>query len=80
MASLLLVTSREPEQGLYQALNEATEQRVEAGIESIALVGDCLAPGTIAVAVYSGHRLAREFDAPAGSLVMRREIPHLELL
>lgn len=80
VASLLLVTSREPEQGLYQALNDATEQRFEAGIESVALVGDCLAPGTIAAAVYSGHRLAREFDAPAGSLVMRREIAHLEVL
>lgn len=79
-ASLLLVTSREPEQTLYQALNEATEQRLEAGIESVVLVGDCLAPGTIAAAVYSGHRLAREFDAPAGSLVMRREIPRLEVL
>lgn len=79
-ASLLLVTSREPEQGLYQALDALAEQRVAAGIQSVALLGDCLAPGTIAGAVYSGHRLAREFDAPAGSLIMRREIPRLEVL
>ena len=79
-ASLLLVTSREPEQGLYLSLSESPEQRLSAGIETLTLVGDCLAPGTIAAAVYSGHRMAREFDAPAGSLSMRREIPQLEVL
>lgn len=79
-ASLLLVTSREPEQGLYLSLSESPEQRLSAGIETLTLVGDCLAPGTIAAAVYSGHRMAREFDAPAGSLIMRREIPQLEVL
>lgn len=78
--SLLLVTSREPEQGLYLSLSESPEQRLSAGIETLTLVGDCLAPGTIAAAVYSGHRMAREFDAPAGSLIMRREIPQLEVL
>jgi dimethylamine/trimethylamine dehydrogenase len=26
-------------------------------------IGDCLAPSTIAAAVYAGHRYAREFDA-----------------
>ena len=79
-ASLLLVTSREPEQGLYLSLSESPEQRLSAGIETLTLVGDCLAPGTIAAAVYSGHRMAREFDAPAGSLIMRREISQLEVL
>ena len=79
-ASLLLVTCREPEQGLYLSLSESPEQRLSAGIETLTLVGDCLAPGTIAAAVYSGHRMAREFDAPAGSLIMRREIPQLEVL
>lgn len=78
-ASLLLVTSREPEQGLYQALKDTPERLQVAGIRTLALVGDCVAPGTIAAAVYSGHRIAREFDAPEGSLVVRREIPFIEV-
>ncbi|PKH23007.1 FAD-dependent oxidoreductase [Pseudomonas fluorescens] len=78
-ASLLLVTSRAPEQALYQALNNTPERLQAAGIGTLALVGDCVAPGTIAAAVYSGHRSAREFDAPAGSLVVKREIPFIEV-
>jgi dimethylamine/trimethylamine dehydrogenase len=78
-ASLLLVTSREPEQALYQALNSAPEQLHAAGIHAVTLMGDCVAPGTIAAAVYSGHRIAREFDMPADSLLVRREIPYIEV-
>jgi dimethylamine/trimethylamine dehydrogenase len=33
----------------------------DAGIRSVTRIGDCLAPGTIAAAVLSGHRYAREF-------------------
>ncbi|USW96717.1 FAD-dependent oxidoreductase [Pseudomonas proteolytica] len=78
-ASLLLVTSREPEQDLYQALANAPERVHAAGISTLKLIGDCVAPGTIAAAVYSGHRMAREFDVPADSLVVHREIPYIEL-
>lgn len=78
-ASLLLVTSRAPEQALYQALHNGPEQMRAAGITTLALIGDCVAPGTIAAAVYSAHRMAREFDAPADSLVVRREIPFIEV-
>jgi dimethylamine/trimethylamine dehydrogenase len=53
-ASVVMVTSREPVDGLYYALCERI---------SIQRIGDCLAPGTIATAVYSGHRYAREADA-----------------
>lgn len=78
-ASLLLVTSREPEQDLYQALVNAPERVHAAGISTLKLIGDCVAPGTIAAAVYSGHRMAREFDVPADSLVVRREVPYIEV-
>jgi dimethylamine/trimethylamine dehydrogenase len=37
----------------------------EAGIASVTRIGDCLAPATIAAAVYAGHRYARELDRPA---------------
>ena len=76
-AAMLLVTSREPEQGLHDALNAQPQALVEAGIQTVAMLGDCLAPGTIAAAVYSGHRMAREFDVPVPERAMQREIPAL---
>jgi dimethylamine/trimethylamine dehydrogenase len=53
-SAVVLVTSRIPRDDLYNSLRD------EIDIERI---GDCLAPGTIATAVYSGHRYAREMDA-----------------
>jgi dimethylamine/trimethylamine dehydrogenase len=53
-SAVVLVTSRIPRDDLYLSLRD------EIDIERI---GDCLAPGTIATAVYSGHRYAREMDA-----------------
>ncbi len=50
-----MVTSREPSDSLFHSLS---------GRLDITRIGDCLAPGTIANAVYSGHRYAREMDAP----------------
>jgi dimethylamine/trimethylamine dehydrogenase len=39
-------------------------------------IGDCLAPSTIAAAVYAGHRYAREFDKPsAQDVAFARELP-----
>ena len=46
---------------------------LQAGIKTVTMLGDCLAPGTIAAAVYSGHRTAREFDVPAPERVVLRE-------
>ena len=77
-AGVLLVTAREPEQGLYAALQGDPQRLTANGVDSVALIGDCLAPGTIAAAVYSGHRHAREFDSLPESQVMRREIVALE--
>jgi dimethylamine/trimethylamine dehydrogenase len=64
-ANVVMTTSRLPQDALYHALaDRITIQRI----------GDCLAPGTIATAVYSGHRAAREMDAevPIG-VPFRRE-------
>jgi len=46
---VVLVTSRLPDTSLY-------------GIQTLESIGDCLAPSTIAAAVYQGHKFAREFD------------------
>jgi len=53
---IVMVTSRESHDDLYREL----EDRID-----IARIGDCLAPGTIASCVRSGHEYAQEMDAPA---------------
>ena len=70
-----MVTMRLPEDRLYHELTAAPEKLAEAGIGSVTRIGDCLAPGTIAAAVYAGHRCAREMDEPAVQGVpFRREL------
>ncbi len=64
-ASVVLVTARTPADEVYRDLAERPEALAEAGIKSLRRIGDCLAPGTIAAAVYSGHRAARELDQKA---------------
>ena len=67
--SLVPVTAREPLDGLYREL------MAEGGFETLRCIGDAYAPGTIAAAVYAGHKVARELDAPAsfGMVGARRE-------
>lgn len=63
--SVVMITSRNPNDSLY------AELEAEYSIERI---GDCNAPGTIAHAVYAGHRYAREMDAaPDADIPFRRE-------
>jgi dimethylamine/trimethylamine dehydrogenase len=65
---LVPVTMRMPEDGLYHDL-------VAAGLPSVTRIGDCLAPSTIAAAVYAGHRYARELgEAKTDALPFRREM------
>jgi dimethylamine/trimethylamine dehydrogenase len=72
--SLVLVTARLPDDALHAALAERPESLQANGITSVARIGDCLAPGTLASAVYSGHRYARELDEPdGGDVPFRRE-------
>ncbi len=74
--SVVTVTARQPEQSLYRALTADAPALAAAGIRSVTAIGDCWAPGTIAAAVYAGHRFARELDAPAGGDVpFARELP-----
>jgi len=63
--SVVMVTARLPNDNLYHELMAAPGTLGKAGIKSVTRIGDCLAPGMIAHAVYSGHRHARELDAPA---------------
>lgn len=53
-AAVVMTTARVPNDSLYHSL---------AGRIAVQRIGDCLAPGTIAASVYSGHQYARELDA-----------------
>ena len=59
--TVVMVTARRPCETLYLELDAVPDKRENAGIRALSRIGDCLAPGTIAAAVYEGHRFAREF-------------------
>jgi dimethylamine/trimethylamine dehydrogenase len=72
-ASILLITARLPNDGLQQALAARQHEWRDANVESVTAIGDCLAPGLIAHAVYAGHRYAQELDVPfEGEVRFRR--------
>lgn len=73
--ALVIVGARLPSDALYQALTTRREALASAGIASVTRVGDALAPGAIAHAVYSGHRYGRELDAGEHGRVFRRDAP-----
>ena len=79
-ASLVMVTSRRPNNELYLTLMEDSAKLTAAGIESVSAIGDCRNPSTIAAAVYDGHRVARDLDAEPSEpdLPFRREHIALE--
>ncbi len=77
--AVVLVTARLPDNALATALDAARDAWADAGIVSVTTIGDALAPGTIAAAVFSGRRCAEEMDgAPLGdALPFRREVTAL---
>ncbi|PZF76163.1 NADH:flavin oxidoreductase [Aestuariivirga litoralis] len=77
--SLVTVTARLPHNGLARALAARRQDWAAAGLGSVTLIGDALAPGTIAAAVWAGRRYAEEFDPEQGPVAatMRREVTGL---
>lgn len=69
---VLPLTRREPNDGIYRDL---LARREAGALESVRRIGDCEAPGIIASAVYSGHRVAREMSRAGDPLPdeVRRE-------
>jgi dimethylamine/trimethylamine dehydrogenase len=61
-ANLVMVTMRDPDDALHQQLLARQGDWSHAGIQSVQCLGDAYAPGTVAAAVYAGHRAARELD------------------
>ncbi|MDH5411892.1 MAG: NADH:flavin oxidoreductase, partial [Alphaproteobacteria bacterium] len=73
------VTSLTPNNSLYQALMADGPGLESAGIRSVQAIGDCLAPSTIAAAVYAGHKAARGLDeALPDGVPFKRELPAIE--
>ena len=60
--TLVLVTARLPNDDLWESL---------ADRRSVTRIGDCIAPGTIATAVYAGHRYARELELDTEPVFLR---------
>ena len=73
--SLIIVGARLPNDALYQELMAQRNELLAASIVSVTRVGDALAPGAIAHAVYSGHRYAREIDTDEAARALRRDAP-----
>ncbi|MFI4907536.1 MAG: FAD-dependent oxidoreductase [Steroidobacterales bacterium] len=73
--SLVIVGARLPNDALYHMLTAKHEERTAAGIVSVTRVGDALAPGAIAHAVYGGHRYARELETGDSGRIVRRDVP-----
>ena len=60
--NFLVVGTRTPNLSLHEQLLVRGSELKDAGIISLARIGDCDVPGAVVHAVYSGHRCAREFD------------------
>ena len=75
----MLVTSRLPRNELAVTLEARATEWSVAGIRSVQAIGDALAPGTIAAAVYGGRRFAEELgqEIDADRLPYRREVAEL---
>ena len=71
-ATLVVVSAREPDDELYQALAGRPEDLRAAGIRTLQKIGDCDVPGAVVHATYAGHRLAREFDANVAPVLFER--------
>ena len=83
-ASLVLVTERASASPLYEQLQQLQEDNGTSLPKpipmSVTLIGDALAPGLIADAVFSGHQGAQEFEADPERVqqgLFKREMPSL---
>jgi dimethylamine/trimethylamine dehydrogenase len=77
--SVVMVTAMTSDDSLYHELASDERALAAAGIRRVTRIGDCYGPGTIAAAVYAGHRFARELGAEETDEVpFDREIVELD--
>jgi dimethylamine/trimethylamine dehydrogenase len=73
--TVVLVTSSVPKNKIYTELTSDNSGLTLAKIGSVSAIGDCLAPSTIAAAVYAGHKAARGLDeGPVDGVPFKREL------
>ncbi len=70
--AVIMVSSRAPNNALYESLQNKTSGDANHSVRTLLAVGDCLAPSTVAAAVYSGHLAARGLHADEDSGLFRR--------
>ena len=76
--SAVLVTAPLANDTLYHELVGNNGAMKDAGIRRVTRIGDGLAPGTIAAAVYSGHQFARDLGEPLSDTIpFNRELVEL---
>ena len=61
--SVVLVTGRTANSGLYKDLRTRKDEWEKNGVQAVYQAGDCYAPRFISEAVFDGHRIAREFES-----------------
>jgi dimethylamine/trimethylamine dehydrogenase len=79
-ATLILVTERLPEAGLAEGLQGSLATQPGHTLRSVQTIGDALAPGLIADAVFAGHLAARDFQRDPAEIeqdLFMRELPAL---
>ncbi|WP_435747346.1 FAD-dependent oxidoreductase [Microbacterium sp. PMB16] len=67
-SSVIAVVGRQSDDAMYQELISDPARLVEAGIDAVYRVGDCVTPRLTADAIFDGHRLGREIDSPEPSV------------
>ncbi len=70
---VVLVTSKTPDNSVIDTLQTMQDDN-KANFTTLSAVGDCLAPSTVAAAVYSGHLAARSLYANEEQKLYRREM------
>ena len=65
---VVLVTQQVSDEALFLELTGDPDGLRDAGIEAVYRIGDCVSPRMISEAIFDGHRLAREIDAPDPSV------------
>jgi dimethylamine/trimethylamine dehydrogenase len=75
--AVVLVTSRDPVDALALDVEARAVDWADAGLVTVRAVGDALAPGTIASAVWDGRRFAEDLDGPGDEALFRRPLPVL---
>lgn len=78
VGAIVMVTSRSPVDAVYEEL-ASMQSNEKTPIKTLQRIGDCLAPSTVAAAVYSGHLAARELGGVEVNQIYRRESVQVNL-